>query len=78
MGLDQGIGHKVSRLTTTFVEATGEKLVGLKYNTRVKVKVTRVRGGSTGAASSKMECFVIIVNGFQLRCCSTSRSAFEG
>ena len=39
----------------------------------------RVSGGSRGAATSKMERFAIIVNGFQLRlgCCSSPRSASE-
>ena len=37
------------------------------YNLRFGVTVTRRnRGGSRTAATSKMECFVIIVNGFQL------------
>ena len=77
MGLGQGISHKVSRQTPTFVEATGEKLVGLKYNTRVKVKVTRVRVGSRNAALSKMECFVIIVNGFQPSTVITKHSILD-
>ena len=47
----------------------------------------RSKGGSRAAATSKMECFVIIVNGFQsltiiakhsiFGCCSSPRSASE-
>ena len=32
-------------------------------------------GGSRAAATSKMECFVIIVNGWKLGCYSSPRSA---
>ena len=31
----------------------------------IKLVVNVTRGGSSAAATSKMECFVIIVNGFQ-------------
>ena len=35
------------------------------------------RGGSRTTATSKMERFVIIVNGFHLGCCSSPRTASE-
>ena len=42
-------------------------------------RFNKIRGGSRAAATSKMECFLIIVNGFQrlLGCCSSPRSTSE-
>ena len=38
---------------------------------------TTVKGGSRSAATSKMECFVIIVNGFKLLIVITKRSILD-
>ena len=45
-------------------------------NDRGKIRwPSDIRDGSRAAATSKMERFVIIVNGWKLGCCSSPRSA---
>ena len=49
-----------------------------KKNIRVEInKISIARGGSRTAATSKMERFVIIVNGFQPLTIITKRSIFD-
>ena len=55
--------------------------LGPRYETLSVPWYTKFRSGSRAAATSKMECFVIIVNYYHkalhLGCCSSPRSASE-
>ena len=48
-----------------------------EYDYWQNLPLAKFRRGSRVAATSKMERFVIIVNGFQLGCCRSPRSASE-
>ena len=80
--------HRVHTKTSPPVFTGSFQRISHLYSTRSstlnfskpKLKLTKTRGGSRTAATSKMERFVIIVNGFRalhLGCCNSPRSASE-
>ena len=48
-----------------------------ELNSHIQRNITKIRGGSRAAATSKMERFVIIVNGFQPLTIITKRSILD-
>ena len=64
-------------MTGIWLMSTQYILVPLHACAYQRVRIVSFRGGSRTAATSKMECLVIIVNGFQPLTAMTKRSILD-
>ena len=75
--------HKKSKIETlldlknAFREVNHNLLIELLKIHHVPAEIIQLRGGSRAAATSKMECFVVIVNGWKPLSIITKRSILD-